>query len=184
MKQLIIPVLLTLFIAFSANAQKKKDADLNLKNALVIGQFDRPEDRYSIEINLTDMLASRGVKAMPSLNILKLGESAEKLATDSLQQVMTDKGIDTYILVSVRGYDRKYKPSDNPPDFATAITGANLFELYQMDIVSISFDFKFFRNGVCVHNEVVKCGNVGDRDAVLKKFRKKVAKRIDKKWLK
>ena len=56
-----------------SNLSFAQTKELNLTNALVIGQLDRSEDRYSIEIALTELLADAGVKALPSLNILKVG---------------------------------------------------------------------------------------------------------------
>ncbi len=189
MKQLITLLLLLVtlspvFAQETATKEKKKKTQLHLTNALVIGQIDNSEDRYTVEINLTDMLTRNGVKTIPSLNVLKLGSDAIVLATDSMQQKMAAKGIDTYVLVSVRGYDRKFKVSEKQDDFKTALEGASLFDLYRDDIVSISFEFKFFRNGQFVYGEIVKCGNVGDRESVMKKFRSKVEKRIVKKWKK
>lgn len=177
-----ILLLLTALLILAPLTQAQKQS-LNLKNALVVGQFDKPEDRYSMEINFTDMLVQRGVKAIPSLNILKLGEDPQHLTNDSIQSMLQEKGIDTYVVVSVRGYDRRFKASENQPSLSEALGQASLFSLYKEEIVSISFDFKFFRDGKCVYNEIVKCGNVGDRDTVIKRFRKKVGKKLDKKWL-
>jgi hypothetical protein len=161
--------------------QKNKQA-LNLTNALVIGQLDNPEDRYSLEINLTEILSSNGIKTVPSLNILKLGADSEILASDSVAQVMAAQGIDTYVLVTVRGYDRKFKVSKNQADLNSAVRIGGLFDLYRMDIVSISFEFKFYREGKFVYGDIIKCGNISDRETVLKRLRKKVTKRVSKKW--
>lgn len=156
--------------------------DLNLTNALIIGQMDNQEDRYSIEINMTEMMTSRGMKAIPSLNMVKLGADSRTLASDSIQQACAAKGIDTYILISVRGYDRKFKISDKKESLAEALDRGNLFELYSMDIVSVSFELKFFRKGEFIYSEIIKIGNVGGRDSVIKRFRSKVGKKLDKKW--
>lgn len=164
--------------------QKKKNAPLHLTNVLVIGQMDKPEDRYSIEINLTEMLSSRGITTSPSLNVIKMGSEAQELASDSIKELMKTKGIDTYVLVTVRGYDRKFKVSEKQDNLVGALSIGSLFELYRPDIVSVSFEFKFFRNGEFVYGDIVKCGNVSDRETVLKRFRKKVGKRIYKKWMK
>jgi hypothetical protein len=90
MKNYSLSLLVLFSIIISAQAQ-----DLKLKNALVIGQLDKQEDRYSLEINLTEMLSEAGVKSMPSLNVLKLGSDASILASDSVQKVLAAKGIDT-----------------------------------------------------------------------------------------
>lgn len=179
MKKYIYLIVL-LVIANGSFAQK---VDLNLKNAVVIGQLDNSEDRYSLEINLTELLTSRGVKTIPSLNIMKMGSDSQLLASDSMTQVLKSKGIDTYILVSVRGYDRKFKPTTSRDNLFKSLELGSLFNLHQTDIVSVSFEFKFFRNGEFVTSDIVKCANVSDRETVLKRFRIKVGKRITSKWL-
>lgn len=167
-----------------AKKVKKAKTSISLTNTLVIGQMDTPSDRYSIEITLTEMLTNYGVKAVPSLNVLKLGSDSRALATDSIQRIIAAKGVDTYCIVSIRGFDRNYDVANTADDFATSLDQASFFELYRADAVSISFQFKFFRGNKCVHSEIVKCGNIGSRESVLKRFRKKVGKRIKKSWAK
>lgn len=159
-----------------------QDKGLHLKNVLVIGQLDKPEDRYSMEINVTEIFTELGVKAIPSLNMLKLGTDASLIASDSMKQIIASKGIDTYLLVSVRGYDKIFKATNMDDDFNTALGAGNLFPLYRDEIVSVSFEFKFFRNGAMVQYDIIKCGNVSNRDAVLKKLRKQLRKIAVKQW--
>ena len=123
--------------------KKKQKTSITLDNALVIAQMDTPEDRYSIEILLTEMFTSGKINASPSLNVLKLGSDARALASDSVQNVVSMKGIDTYCLVSIRGFDRNYNVSNIADDFETALNQASFFELYRTDAVSITFQFKF-----------------------------------------
>jgi len=170
---------LTLVVPTFSQAQ---DKGLHLKNVLVIGQLDKPEDRYSMEINVTEIFTELGVKAIPSLNMLKLGTDASLIASDSMKQIIATKGIDTYLLVSVRGYDKTFKATSMNDDFNTALGAGNLFPLYREEIVSVSFEFKFFRNGAMVEYDIIKCGNVSNRDAVLKKLRKQLRKVAVKKW--
>lgn len=170
---------LVLFIAPIVFSQTD---NIKLTNALVIGQLDKQEDRYSLEINLTELLSEAGVKAMPSLNVLKLGSDASLLALDSVQKAVAAKGFDTYVLVSVRGYDRKFKLSERINDLNTALGVGNLFPIYRDEVTSVSFEFLFYRNGQFVGSDIIKCGNVSDRNSVIKRFRKNVAKRIVKKW--
>lgn len=174
-----LTLLLLLFVAVNVQAQKES---IQLKNALVVGQLDKAEDRYSVEINLTELLTEAGVKAVPSLNILKMGSDASIIATDSIQKLIAAKGIDTYILVSVRGYDKKFKKTHRKDELKTALDAGNLFPIYRDEIVSVSFEFMFYRNGQFIGSDIVKCGNVSSRDTVIKRFRKSVAKRIVKKW--
>jgi hypothetical protein len=172
----------TLFVLIAQNKIHSQTKTLGLKNVLVIGQLDKPEDRYSMEINVTEIFTDLGIKAIPSLNMLKLGTDASLIATDSIKQVISAKGIDTYLLVSVRGYDKIFKATNMNDDLNTALGAGNLFPLYRDEIVSVSFEFKFFRNGAMVQYDIIKCGNVSNRDAVIKKLRKQLRKIVVKKW--
>jgi len=171
--------ILAILCAFTIGAQTKS---LNLKNGLIVGQLDRSEDRYSIEIALTEILSQNGVKAIPSLNILKVGADVYHLENDSIIQIVTQKGIDTYITVSVRGYDKRYKLSTNHTDFKTAVRESHLFPLYKDELISISFEFNFYKNGQFVATDIIRCGNISSREDVLKQFKKKLRRRISK-WL-
>lgn len=175
-------ILITLLFVTTLSFGQKTDK-LTLTNVLVVGQVDNVEDRYSVEINMTQLLKSYGVNAIPAMNIVKTGQDGAILATDSMQQVLAAKGIDTYVLVSIRGYDRTFKMSANQAKLDEALKAGSLVDLYQLDIVSISFEFKFYRNGEFVYGKIMKCSNVSDRSAVLKKFRMKLEKLV-KKWVK
>lgn len=171
--------LLILFVYSVGIAQTN---NLKLNNLLVVGQLDKSEDRFTLEINLTEMLADAGIKSMASLNVLKQGSNPVILATDSIQKMLKSKGIDTYVLVSVRGYDRQFKPAKNHDSLSAELASGHLFPLYRDEISSITFEFKFYRNGEFVGYDLVKLGSVNSRDSVLKKFRKKIGKRILSHW--
>ncbi len=149
---------------------------------MVIGQFDKPEDRYAIEVNLTELLTNAEIKSSPSLNILKQGTSAVNLVNDSIRQIIQSKGFDTYLIVNVRGYDRKFKPSETKISFEDMLNMASLYHLYRDEATSVSFEFTFFRNDVVIYRDILKCGNVSNRDSVIKRFRKKMPKLIEKNW--
>jgi len=156
---------------------------LQLKNAIIIGQLDKSDDRYSVEIALTEILTNAGVKALPSLNFLKVGSDTKNLANDSIQKEIASKGIDTYMTVSVRGFDKKFKKAKNRDNLMTSLTTGHLFPLFRDEIVSISFEFTFYREGQFIATDIVKCGNVSSRDTVLKRFKKKMTRRVNK-WIK
>lgn len=173
-----LPVLI-LFISINGIAQTP---NLNLQNVVVVAQLDKSEDRFTMEINLTEMLTSNGVKAIASLNVLKEGSSAALIANDSIQTVLKEKGFDTYVMVSVRGYDRKFKPAKNHLPFKEELGSGHMFPLYRDEVSSISFEFLFYRNGEVVGYDLVKVGGVNSRETAIKKFRKKIEKRIVSKW--
>ena len=173
---------LAIIFILLGNSYFAQTKDLKLKNVLIIGQLDKADDRYSIEIALTELLAEAGVKAIPSLNILKVGGDIKELSKDSLQKIIASKGIDTYMTVNVRGFDKKFKLAQNHDNLIIALNTTHLFPLYRDEIVNISFEFTFYREGQFMATDIVKCNNVSSRDTVLKRFRKKTAKRILK-WI-
>ena len=64
---------------------------------MIIGQFDRPDERYAIEVTLTEIFAQNGLEAIPSLNILKQGSDPSVLASDTLQSMLAKQGIKTLL---------------------------------------------------------------------------------------
>jgi len=156
--------------------------NFKLTNAVVIGQFDKPEDRFSIEINTTEILAAQGIKAIPSLNLLKTGADSRLLATDSIKAMVRSKGFDTYLIVKVIGYDKRFKVSERKISFEEALNLGTLFNLYRDEAESISFELSFFKNDQIIYREVIRCMSISDRNTVLKKYRKKLTKRVSKKW--
>jgi hypothetical protein len=112
---------------FQSNAQ-----GIKLTNALIIGQFDKQEDRFAIEVNVTDLFTSFGIKAIPSINILKQGADPLILASDTMINSLKAKGIDTYVLICVKGYDRKFKGSKSEMLFLNKAITSSSFILYGM----------------------------------------------------
>lgn len=172
-------ILLFSLLSVTSFAQLK---NLKLKNVVVVGQFDKPEDRFTIESTLTSLLNEYNVKATPSVNYIRSGESSTVLAGDSLSTLLKEKGFDTYVIVSVRGYDRKYKPSEIKYPFIEKLDQGTLREIYRNAAVSVTFEFAFYRNGEFIAIDQVKCNNISDRDSVMKRFTKNVDKRIYKNW--
>lgn len=177
MKKILLSSLIILVTSFFSLSQ-----GLQLKNVLVVGQFDRPEDRYAMEVNVTELLNNAGVKALPSLNVLKQGTSAIELASDSIQKLVKEKGFDIFLIVNVRGYDRKFKPSQTQISFLEMLNMASIYHIYRDEATSVSFEFTFFKDNKVIYRDVVRCGNISNRDSVIKKFRKKLPKHIEKEW--
>ncbi len=170
--------LVFLLIRTVAVAQKKK---LNLNYALVVGLMDKEDERFMLEIALTEFFANQGVKAVPSLNILKQGTDPSYLASDTMKKVVAAKGLDTYILASVRGYDSRFKKSEKNDSLITALDYGTLFSLYREEATSVTFEFFIYRNDVLVKTALVRCGNISSKETVLKRLKKKLA-RAYKKW--
>lgn len=179
MKIKLIVVLVFMFSALTSFSQIKK---LKLKNCVVIGQFDKPEDRFTIESALTGLLNEYNIKTTPSVNYVKTGESPTVLAEDSLLNLLKEKGYDTYVIVSVRGYDRSYKPSKVKYTFKEKLDQGTLREIYRNAAVNVTFEFAFYRDGIMVAIDQVKCSNISDRESTMKRFIKRTDSRILKVW--
>jgi hypothetical protein len=174
--------ILILFLLFQSGVFfAQKSGGIQLQNVLIVGQLDNESERFSLEVMLTQFFTERGVKSVPSMNVLKQGSDISLLGEDSLKKVVTDKGLDTYMLVSVRGYDRRFKRAENRDDFKTALDYGTLFSLYRPEAVSVTFEIFLYRNETLIKTVLVKCGNVSSRESVLKRLDKKLDKAV-KRW--
>src|SRR5690554_197123 len=109
MKYLFLMTISLLLMSNETFGQAQKS--LNLNNVLIIAQQDDLSDRYTVEVALLQLFNSYNIQSKASLNVLKQGGSPDVLMSDSLVQSLKEQGIDTYLLVSVRGYNNRFKPS-------------------------------------------------------------------------
>lgn len=172
---LVLSLLISL--SFLSFAQKKH---IKLTNGLVVAQMDRPEEKFTLEINLSELFAGENIHVIPSLNILKQGENPSALASDSIKHVLKSKEIDTYILVSVRGFEKKFRPSTTFESLQNELASSHLFPLFRDEITSITFEFTIYRNDEVIANELLRLKGVESKDKVMKKLRKKLPKLIAK----
>jgi hypothetical protein len=117
------------------------------------------------------------------MNILKQGEDPQHLLNDSIQQILVQKGFDTYLVVNVRGYDRTFKPSDDTQTLVELLETTSIYQIYREEATSVSFEFSIYRDGKLVSRQVLRCGNVSDRDSVLKRLRKRLPKKVLPTWI-
>lgn len=180
---------LLLFVLLSGIVYGQKDSivskkvkDLKLSNVVVVSHLDKQEDRFSLEIALSETLSRCAVKNTVSLNLLKQGGDPQVLITDSMTNILKNKGFNTMMLVSVRGYDKTFRPSSENFNITEDLAAENLFPLYKEDIVSVTLEFHFYRNNELVYTDLLKVSGASSRDKVLKKLRKKLTKKITKDW--
>ena len=158
----------------------QQTAPFQLTNAFIVAQLDRPEEKFSLEINLAELFSEQGVNVFPSLNILKQGQNPTVLASDSVTSILKNKQLDTYVLVSVRGYDRNYRKKSKQTSLIEELSSSHLFPIYRDEIVSLTFEFLFYQNGNQVYSDLLKIKNINNKDSVLKKLHKKLPKLIHK----
>jgi hypothetical protein len=58
----------------------------------------------------------------------------------------------------------------------------SIYHIYREEATSVSFEFTFYKEGSMVFRDILKCSNISDRDSVIKRIRKKLPKRMAKKW--
>jgi hypothetical protein len=109
---------------------------------------------------------------------MKQGADPLILASDTMVNNLKIKGFDTYVVVNVKGYDRKFKNSSAEMSLEDALKQTSIYHLYKDDITSITFEFSVFRNGKRINTNLLKVGNISNRDDVLKRFRKKAPKHL------
>jgi hypothetical protein len=176
MKKIILIALL--FVVSTTFGQKQK---LNLTNALIVGQMDKADERFMLEIALTEFFAEMNVRAVPSINVLKQGARPEDLIGPEMRAAVKAKGLDTYMLVSVRGYDSRFKKTNKNDSLDIALDYGTLFSLYRDEATSVTFEFFIFRNDVMVKTALIRCGNISSKETVIKRLKKKLARKY-KKW--
>lgn len=154
----------------------------NLRNFMLVGKIDKPDDRYAIEVNLTRYLTQFGFKILPSLNYSKVGNSSEILASDSLAEILKAKGVNKQLLVSVRGYDKKFQPASKLPEtLKEALDQGHLFPLWQDQVTSVTFEFTLYVDGKFAGYEMVRVTGISTRQSVFTKLEGKL-EGISRKW--
>lgn len=174
---LLTLVLLIFFPSVSVFSQKKMD----LKNAVVVGLFDKKEDRFQMEILLAERLLDAGVKTTLSLNYLKEGIDVSALASDSVQQKIKVAGFDTFVLFSVRGYDKRFKPATERLPLADELALGHLFPVFREEVTNVTFEFKIYKGTKMVGYDAIKVSSPS-KEGMLKRLNKALTKHIKSNW--
>ena len=106
------------------------------------------------------------------------------MASDSIQKTQKAKGYDIYLVINVRGYDRRYKKSTRAQKLSEILSSGTLFQIHREDITSVSFELSLYKNNALFFRDIIKCGNISDRGTVIKRYSKKLMRRVNKKWRK
>ena len=113
----------------------------------------------------------------------KQGANLNNLISDSVQQILKIKGYEIYLFINVKGYDRKFKASKAKINVSEILERESIYKIYRDESTSISFEFLFFKNNEMIFSDLIKVSNISNRDAVIKKYRKVLESRAQKKWL-
>ena len=155
---------------------------LDLTNVIVVGQQDRLKDQYNLELAVVELMRENDVNAIASLNVLPRGADPTILASDSLQRNLSNKGFDTFMLISVRGYDKRFNPPTNVVDMREELSAGHLFQLWRESAATITFTVTFYRNNVPAHYELIRVRARNSQDKMIKGLYKKMQKRLLRAW--
>ena len=161
----------------------QENQELNLKNALIIAQQNDLSDRYSLESAMMQLFSAYHIRSKASLNVVKEGGSPHILLSDSVRSKLKEEGIDTYLLISIRGFDRRFQPADSLNSFEDEINIGHLFPLFRESASNVTFNFTFYRDLQPVYYDLIRVRGIGSKDDVIKKLMKKVEKELTKHWL-
>lgn len=170
------------FLLSACSVTQIKIEPLNLTNALVVAQQDKTEDRYNLELAIIDAMRDNDILAKSSLNLVKQGQDPVILASDSIQRKLSNEGINTYMLVSVRGYDRSYNATKNIPSMKDELHSGHLFQIWRESARSVTFTIIFYRNEVPVHYELMKLRAGKSKAKMLERLTKKMDNRMKNAW--
>lgn len=177
MRKLFFAIFFLMLAQTIATAQQK----LNLKNAVVVGLFDKKEERFQMEIMLAEILIQHQIKSKVSLNFIKEGADIASFANDSIQESVKKAGFENYILISVRGYETKFKPATIKYTLEEELKLGHLFPVFREEISNVTFEFKIYRGSEMIGYNLLKVPSPSN-EGLLKKFKAKIDKLIKKHW--
>lgn len=159
-------------------------AQVDLDNVIVVAQQNQTEDRYNLELAVIDFLRSKSINTRSGISITKEGQGPPSLANDSLQNRMEEEGFPMFMLVSVRGYNKRYSISEQQNALNDELKAGNLFAYHREDISSVTFTISFYRNGVPVHAELIRVTKTKSPEKILSTLIKKMERQYKKVWKK
>lgn len=175
-------LLFIIALIFFSLTIRSQDQPLNLTNVLVVGQQDKLQDQYTLELAVLELMQENNINAKASLNVIKQGQGPTVLASDSIQRKLVNEGIDTYMLISVRGYDKRFNPSSNVQSMEDELSAGHLFKLWRESASTITFTVIFYRNNIPARYDLIRVRAGNSEDKMMKRLKRKVEKLITKEW--
>lgn len=172
------------FLAILSNqigfAQKSKHPKINnLKGALVLVKNDKFQERFSIEANLGKIFSTYGMPILLSVNLIKEGASLSELAETKIQAEMNSRNINSVLVISVRGFDTRFKPRTKIPEtLEEMLKEGNLNPISMDDASSVTIEFFQYINGKFHGYHIQRFGGAGSRAKVYTKIQKRLDKLV------
>ncbi len=179
-------VTLIIFLAFlalnSAWSQKVKHPPINnMKGAMLLVKNDNAQERFSVEANLGKILATYNMPLLLSINLINQGAPLKELAGARVQNEMSARGINSVIVVSIRGFDQRFKPRTKiPATLEEMLEEGNLYPLSQEDVTTVTIEFIQYVGGKFHGYHMMRVGNASNKSKVYSKIQKKLNRQIPK----
>jgi hypothetical protein len=153
-----------------------------LENVVVVAQQNNTADRFNLELAVMDLLRKYEVNARSAISVVKEGQGPNSLANDSIQKRLSGDGFNMFMLISVRGYDKRFSPPSNRFTLNEELLGGHLYAYHREKISSVTFTISFFRNGHPVHSELIRVKKTKSPEKILKSLIKKMERRLKRSW--
>jgi hypothetical protein len=185
MKTTSILITLCVFLTSSAIAQKVKHPKINnLKGALILVKNDKPQERFSMEANLGKLFSSYGMPILLSVNLIKEGASLSELAETKIQAEMNARNINSVLVISVRGFDTRFKPRTKiPATLEEMLKEGNLNPISVDEASSVTIEFFQYVNGKFYGYHMQRLGGASSRPKVYSRLQKRLDKLVPR-WQK
>ena len=174
-------------LAFSSalTAQKVKHPKINnLKGAMILVKNDKPEERFSMEANLGKLFSTFGMPLLLSINLIKEGAPLSELGETKIQAELNAKGINSVLVISVRGFDTSFKPRTKIPlTLAEMLQEGNLNPISLDEASSVTIEFFQYINGKFNGYHIQRLGGASSRSKVYNKLQKRLEKLVPR-WQK
>jgi hypothetical protein len=184
MTRFTITLLLTFSTLSIAWSQKVKHPPINnLKGVMLLVKNDNAQERFSVEANLGKIFATFNMPLLLSINMIKQGESLKELASARVQNEMNAKNINSVLVVSIRGFDQRFKPRTKmPATLEEVLEEGNLYPLSQEEATTVTIEFIQFVNGKFNGYHMMRVGNASEKNKVYTKIQKKLNRQMTK-WI-
>jgi hypothetical protein len=166
------------------NAKKVKQPKISgITGALLVVQNDKFDNRFSAEVNMGKIFSLLRVPLLLSVNLIKEGNPLTEIASQRVNGEMAAKGINTVLIVSVRGYDTRFKPRTIIPEtLEEMLKEGNLYPLVQNEVASVTIEFFQYVGGVFKGYEMMRIGGASDKQKLYKRLQKRLERRIPR-WM-
>ena len=163
-------------------AQKVKQPKISkLKGAMILVKNDKPQERFSMEANLGKLFSVYKMPILLSVNLIKEGAPLIELADERVQKEMNAKGINSVLVISVRGFDTRFSARTKiPQTLAEMLQEGNLNPITAEEATTVTIEFFQYIDGKFVGYHIQRVGGAATKTKVYQRLQKRLDKLVPK----